>query len=266
MVVRVLRVRLGVGNVACGGQAEGSKEDVADLAGHVEGREQRSECAHVERELRDGPVVGGVEDGVLRPEAGEEEGEAAEGEHADGVDREGDGHVLAQAAHTANVLLTGTAVDDGACAEEEQGLEEGVGDEVEHADGWAADSETHHHVAELGDGGVGEDALDVPLGDGDGGAEEGGDGADPGDDLEGGGGATACGHQRVDAGNEEDAGGDHGGGVDERADGGGAFHGVGQPDVEGDLAGFAGRSAEDEDADGGGGGEAEECGVRGKLR
>ena len=80
------------------------------------------------------------------------------------------------------------AVDDGACAEEEQRFEEGVGDEVEHADGGATDAEAHHHVAELGDGGVGEDALDVPLRGGDERAEDGGDGADPGDDLEGDGG------------------------------------------------------------------------------
>ncbi len=62
------------------------------------------------------------------------------------------------------------------------------------------------------------------------------------------------GHERIDSRDEEDAGGDHGGGVDERADGGGAFHGVGQPDVERDLSGFAGCSAEDEDADRGGDG------------
>ena len=68
-------------------------------------------------------------------------------------------------------------------------------------------------------------------------------------------------HERVDAGDEEDAGGDHGGGVDEGANGGGALHRVGQPDVEGDLAGFAGGSAEDEDADGGGDGEAEDGGL-----
>jgi hypothetical protein len=211
----------------------------------------------------------GVEDCVLRPEAGEEEWEAAEREHADGIDREGDGHVLAQAAHAADVLLAGAAVDDGACAEEEQGFEEGVGDEVEHADGDSADSEAHHHVAELRDGGVSEDALDVPLRHGDGGTEEGGNCADPGDDLQGHGGGErggwVGGHQRINARDEEDTGGDHGGGVDERADGGGAFHRVGQPDVQWDLAGFARRSAEDEDADGGGDGEAEDGGLCDKV-
>ena len=58
-------------------------------------------------------------------------------------------------------------MNDGACAEEEQRLEEGVGDEVEHAHGDAAEAEAGHHVAELRDGGVGEDALDVVLRDGD---------------------------------------------------------------------------------------------------
>ena len=37
------------------------------------------------------------------------------------------------------------------------------------------------------------------------------------------------------AGDHVDAGGDHGGGVDQGADRRGAFHGVGQPDVEGNL-------------------------------
>ena len=48
-----------------------------------------------------------------------------------------------------------------------------------------------------------------------------------------------------------DAGGDHGGGVDERGDRRGAFHGVGQPDVERDLRGLAGGADEQQQADGG---------------
>ena len=97
---------------------------------------------------------------------------------------------FAQAAHAADVLLFVAAVDDRARAQEEQRFEERVGDEVEHADGDAADAEADHHVAELRDGGVGEDALDVVLRDGDECAEEGGDGADPGDDGERDGGAA----------------------------------------------------------------------------
>ena len=46
--------------------------------------------------------------------------------------------------------------------------------------------------------------------------------------------------EQMRAGDHVDAGGDHGGGVDERGDGRGAFHGVGQPDVERKLRAFAG--------------------------
>src|SRR6185437_6460223 len=99
--------------------------------------------------------------------------------------REGDGHVLAQAAHAADVLFAGAAVDDRARTEEEQRLEEGMGDEVEDADGWAADAEAHHHVSKLRNGGVGEDALDVELRDRDGGGEERGARADPGNNFKG---------------------------------------------------------------------------------
>ena len=48
-----------------------------------------------------------------------------------------------------------------------------------------------------------------------------------------------------------DAGGDHGGGVDEGGDRRGAFHRVGQPDVERDLRGFAGGAEDQEQGDGG---------------
>ena len=129
-------------------------------------------------------------------------------------------------------------MDDGAGGEEEERLEEGVGHEVEDGGGVGGDSAGEEHVAELGDGGVGEDALDVVLDHADAGGEEGGGGADDGDDAEGVGGAV---EEDVAAGDHVDAGGDHGGGVDEGGDGGGAFHGVGEPDVEGDLGGLCRR-------------------------
>ena len=58
-------------------------------------------------------------------------------------------------------------MDDGAGGQEEQRLEEGVGEEVEDAGGVGSDSAGQEHVAELRDGGVGEDALDVVLHDAD---------------------------------------------------------------------------------------------------
>ncbi len=66
-----------------------------------------------------------------------------------------------------HVLLVVHAVDHRAGAEEEQRLEEGVGDHVEQAGDVGAGPDGEEHVAELGDGGVGEHPLDVVLGAGD---------------------------------------------------------------------------------------------------
>ena len=150
--------------------------------------------------------------------------------------------------------------NDRAGTHEEQRFEEGVGDEVEHADGDAAEAQAGHHVAELRNGGIGEDALDVVLCDGNEGSENRSGCADPGDDCESGRGSTgerASLHERIDAGNQVDASGDHGSGVNERGDGCGAFHRVGQPDVERKLAALARCPGKDEQADCAGGSEAE---------
>src|SRR5215475_2603506 len=94
--------------------------------------------------------------------------------------QEGDGsdeHTRGDAAHLAQVLLAVEAMDDAARAQEEERLEEGVGDEVEDAGGVRAHPYAHEHVAELADGRVGEHTLDVRLGHPDGGREEGGEAA-----------------------------------------------------------------------------------------
>ena len=87
-------------------------------------------------------------------------------------------------AHLPEVLLPAEAVDDAARAEEEQRLEEGVGDEVEDAGGVGAHPDADEHVAELADRGVGEHALDVGLDEADGGGEDRGEAADPRHHLE----------------------------------------------------------------------------------
>ena len=56
---------------------------------------------------------------------------------------------------------------------------------------------------------------------------------------------------RVRARDHVDAGGDHGGRVDQGGDRRGAFHGVRQPDVERDLRGFAGGAEDQQQRDGG---------------
>ena len=54
--------------------------------------------------------------------------------------------------------------------------------------------------------------------------------------------------QRIDAADQEHAGGDHRRRVNERGDGRGAFHRVGQPHVQRELGAFADAAAEDADA------------------
>ena len=156
-------------------------------------------------------------------------------------------------------------MDDAAGGEEEQTLEEGVGHEVKDAGRVVSDAAGQEHVAELRDGGVSEDALDVVLDHADGGGEERGCGSDAGDYGEGRWGVV---EEDVAAGDHVDTGGDHRCRVDQCGDGGGTFHGVGQPDVEGDLCGLAGGSEDEEEGDCGeeasgewAGGDAGEDGV-----
>ena len=92
------------------------------------------------------------------------------------------GIIARRAAHLAHVLFVMAAEDHAAGTEEEQRLEEGVGEQVKKARDPAADAEREHHVAELTDGGIGEDALDVGLHEGDGRGQEERDRADVGDD------------------------------------------------------------------------------------
>src|SRR2546421_7668452 len=132
-------------------------------------------------------------------------------------------------------------MDDAARSEEEQGLEEGVGHQVEDARGERANSAGQEHVAELADSGIGEHALDVGLYQTDGSGEERSGAADDGDDQHGGGGVD---EKNVRASDDVNARGDHGGGVNQGADGRGTFHGVGEPAVYRKLRRFSGGAHE----------------------
>ena len=75
-------------------------------------------------------------------------------------------------------------VDHRAGAEEQQRLEEGVGEEVEHRRAIGADAGGEEHVAELRAGRISDHPLDVVLHRADRRGEQGGRGADEGDDGE----------------------------------------------------------------------------------
>ena len=100
----------------------------------------------------------------------------------------------------------------------------------------AANAQRHDHVAELRDGGIGQHALDIVLGHGDGRGKEGREAADQADDHQRHGAFKPADREdRQHARDQVDARGDHGRRVDQRRDGRGAFHRVGQPDVQREL-------------------------------
>ena len=124
-------------------------------------------------------------------------------------------------------------MDEDACREEEERLEERVRQQVEHAGRVGADADGDEHVADLRHRRVRDHALDVRLHERD----------QPGDDerdaAEDGRRVLHLGRRLEDrrrAEEEVDAGNDHRRGVDERGDGRRAFHGVGKPRVERQLS------------------------------
>ena len=75
-------------------------------------------------------------------------------------------------------------IDDRAGAEEQQRLEKRVREKMEHRRFARREPDRHHHVAELRERGVGEDAFDVVLLRRHQRGEQRGDGADPGDHVQ----------------------------------------------------------------------------------
>ena len=144
--------------------------------------------------------------------------------------------MLSQPAHVRLHVEAVHGVGDRAGAQEQAGLEEGVGEQVEDGRRPRTHPERHDHVAQLRDRGVGQHLLDVALHEGHAGSDDGGEAADEGHqvdraaaDLE------ALEEDAVHTGDHEDAGHDHGGCVDERRNRRRAGHGVRQPGVEEEL-------------------------------
>ena len=113
------------------------------------------------------------------------------------------------------------------------------------------------HIAKLADGGIGQHALDVVLHQGNGGGKQRGEATDVGHDLQG----LRASMLKDDEGSRDqiDACGHHGGGVNQGADWRGAFHRVGQPDVQRELGRFAHRAAENQDHGDGQQGRVDRC-------
>ena len=234
-------------------------EGVQHEARHVERREQRRRQAECPEQVPD-RFYGSArercrEDFVLREEPGEWR-HTGDCQGRDPHERRRPRQVAPEAAHVAHVLrilmrvcgVIGVVhrVDHAAGAEKQQRLEEGVGGEVEDAGRHGARTHTDEHVAELRDGGVREDPFDVPLLERDRRGEQRRQGAHAGHHR------PRDGREReedVAARHEVDARRHHGGGVDQRRDGRGSLHRIGEPRVEGDLGRLAGAAEEEEQRD-----------------
>ena len=194
-------------------------EGEPDRAGDVERRQPAGEYAD-DPEERVAVRERGAEDLVLRPEPGqrrERRERAAGDDHRPVRDR----HLRAQAAHPPHVLDVGDAVDHRPGSQEQESLEERVGDEVEHGRDRRPDSESEEHVAELADRRVRHHALDVELHERDGGGEDRGErahAAHSGEDR------PRRIEQRRRSGDQVHAGGHHRRRVDEGRDRGRALH------------------------------------------
>src|SRR6185437_7869345 len=159
-----------------------SKEREVPEPEHVERSQERGEEADRPENLAAvWREEGFVEDFVLAEESGEGRN-TGDGEDCGGHGPEGNGKLLAKATHDAHVLLATNGVNHGASGEEEQGLEKGVRNKVEDSGGVRGDSAGQKHVAKLGDGRVGQHALDIRLDDTDGCGEECGGHSDDGHD------------------------------------------------------------------------------------
>ena len=175
------------------------------------------------------------QDLVLAEETGQQ-GHARNRKRADEERPVRDRELALEPAHAAKILLASQCVNHGAGSEEQQRLEECVRVEMKDPGAECADAHRQEHVAELGDGRIREDPLDVRLNQADGSGEDCGRDTDDRDDLES---NRRVAVQDGRAADHVHAGRHHRRGVDERRHGRRAFHGVRQPDVERNLRALA---------------------------
>src|SRR5690606_8006697 len=104
----------------------------------------------------------GFDDVLFRVETREER-RTHQSQRTDQESQPGNGHVLAQTTHIADVLIVVHTDNYRTSAQEQQGFEESVCHQVEHSGRVSRSTQSHRHVTQLGQGGVSHNALDVVL-------------------------------------------------------------------------------------------------------
>ncbi len=74
-------------------------------------------------------------------------------------------------------------VDDATGSQEEQCLKKSVYDQMKGGGGYSSAADGKHHIADLADGGIGQNPLQIALGHGAAGPVKGGDGTNKTDDC-----------------------------------------------------------------------------------
>ncbi len=230
------------------GPMEGEEISAEGIDGRQEGRDHADPIQQLEQRTFVGAGMSGRQDRVLAPKAGPGK-DAGQGQAAEQKRPVRDRHQSPQSAEAAHVdRLHG--VHHAAGAQEQQGLEEGMGEQVEHAGANArqrTDAEGQKHIAQLTDRGISQHPLEVGLRDRNDAGHQGRERADRGHDVLG---AFGLKIERRAAGHHVNAGRDHRSRVNQRADRRGAFHRIGQPDVQRKLGALAAGTDEQQQPDG----------------
>ena len=240
-----------VGMPVCAGIAPfGTEEGHEDQSPRIEAGHQR---AHHEKPEPDAAAAARTgehrfDDRILRQEPGESEmghGNADPGDRkrADQHHPERCGYPGAERTVVPHVLIMVHRMNDRSSPQEQECLEEGMGEEVEHRRLVDADAGGGEHVSELGTGRIGDHPLDVVLDEADRGGKERGGHPDHRNDRQ----CNRCEfEQRREPAHQEDPGRNHGGGMDQRRDRRRPLHRIRQPGVQEQLGRLAAGAHEQE--------------------